>query len=415
MARPTHHRRDDCRLCGGRDLARVLELTPTPPANAFVGAEARHVAQPVFPLEVLFCRACTHVQLGVVVDAESLFADYVYVSGTSSVFVEHFEDYAAQVTNAFDLAPGGLVVDIGSNDGTLLGFFRGVGMEVLGVDPARAIAESASQAGIETWATFFDADVAAEARRRHGAAACVTANNVFAHMDDLGGVVDGVRALLAADGVFVFEVSYLLDVYEKSLFDTIYHEHLDYHSVAPLVGFFAGRGMELIDAARVPSHGGSVRCVAQPAGGPHAVRPGVADLIGTERRARLDREETLAGYGRRIEALGDELEALVRRLRGEGKRIAGYGAPAKATTLMYHFGLGPDEIEFIVDESPLKQGLFTPGLHVPVVGAEAIDERRPDYLLVLAWNFADSIIAKNQAFREAGGRFIVPLPAVTVY
>jgi SAM-dependent methyltransferase len=410
-----YRHRDDCRLCGGTDLGKVLSLTPTPPANAFVDDVGRRREQPVFPLDLWFCRSCTHVQMLDVVDPETLFGDYVYVSGTSPVFVRHFEDYAATVIGAYGLSPGDRVVDIGSNDGTLLRAFQDQGMTVLGIDPARDIARRANEAGIETLAAFFDPALGAEICDTRGAAACVTANNVFAHVDDLGGVVDGVRALLAADGVFVFEVSYLVDVYEKTLFDTVYHEHLDYHSVRPLVDFFAGHGMQLIDAGRVASHGGSLRAVAQVAGGPHPVAPGVAELIAVEADLRLQREETLVDYGNRIDAVGGELRDLLDAIRADGKRVAGFGAPAKATTLMYHFGLGPETVEFIVDDSPLKQGLFTPGLHVPVLSSAAITERRPDYLLILAWNFAEAIIAKNQAFRDGGGQFIVPLPSVSVY
>ena len=407
--------RDDCRLCGSTDLGKVLSLTPTPPANAFVDDAGRRQKQPVFPLDLWFCRSCTHVQMLDVVDPEILFTDYVYVSGTSPVFIRHFEDYAATVIDAYGLSAGDRVVDIGSNDGTLLRVFQDRGMAVLGIDPAREIAGRANEAGIETLAAFFDPALGAEIRQTRGAAACVTANNVFAHADDLAGVVDGVGALLAADGVFVFEVSYLVDVYEKTLFDTIYHEHLDYHSVRPLVDFFAGRGMQLIDATRVDSHGGSLRGVAQIAGGPYSPAPGVAELIAVEGGLGLQREQTLLDYGRRIDVLGAELGDLLDGIRADGKRIAGFGAPAKATTLMYHFGLGPETIEFIVDDSPLKQGLFTPGLHVPVLSSEAIAEKRPDYLLILAWNFAGPIMAKNQAFRDGGGRFIVPLPGVSVY
>ncbi len=411
---PYRHR-DNCRLCGDTDLGKVLSLTPTPPANAFVDDVGRRQEQPVFPLALWFCRSCTHVQMLDVVDPETLFADYVYVSGTSPVFVRHFEDYAATVIDAYGLSAGDRVVDIGSNDGTLLRAFQDRGMSVLGIDPARDIARRANEAGIETLAAFFDPALGATIRDSRGAAACVTANNVFAHVDDLGGVVDGVGALLAADGVFVFEVSYLVDVYEKTLFDTVYHEHLDYHSVRPLVDFFAGHGMQLIDASRVASHGGSLRAVAQVAGGPHPVAPGVAELIAVEADLRLQREETLVDYGNRIDAVGAELRDLLDAIGADGKRIAGFGAPAKATTLMYHFGLGPETVEFIVDDSPLKQGLYTPGLHVPVLSSAAIAERRPDYLLILAWNFAEAIIAKNQAFRDGGGQFIVPLPSVSVY
>ena len=246
------------------------------------------------------------------------------------------------------------------------------------------------------------------------AAAVVTANNVFAHIDDLAGVVAGVRALLDAGGVFVFEVSYLADVLEKTLFDTIYHEHLSYHAVAPLVSFFSHHGMELIAAERVDTHGGSLRGVAQLASGAGEVAESVTACLELEERLGLGRAETFHDFAERIDTLKISLRDLLSGLKAEGQSIAGYGAPAKATTLMYHFGLGPDIIDFIVDDSPLKQGLYSPGLHVPVLPSGAIAEHRPDYLLILAWNFAQPIMANNSAFHEAGGRFIIPVPELEV-
>jgi hypothetical protein len=251
-------------------------------------------------------------------------------------------------------------------------------------------------------------------REKKGAAAVVTANNVFAHIDDLASMVAGVRTLLDDDGVFVFEVSYLTDVLEKTLFDTIYHEHLSYHTVAPLVSFFAANGMELITADRVDTHGGSLRGVAQLAGGARAVASSVAACLELEDRLGLGRPWTFHDFAQRIDVLKTSLRDLLAGLKAEGRSIAGYGAPAKATTLMYHFGLSPDIIDFIVDDSPLKQGLYSPGLHVPVLPSGAIAEHRPDYLLILAWNFAQPIMANNSAFHEAGGRFIIPVPELEV-
>src|SRR5215469_16163821 len=266
MANDLCHRRKTCRLCGGPRLISVLELAPTPPANAFVPREELGKTQQRFPLDVFFCEDCTHAQLLDVVDPSVLFENYVYVSGTSPSFVAHFESYARGIMEQFRPQPGGLVLDIGSNDGTLLRFFQKAGMKVLGIDPARNIAQEATRNGIPTLATFFNPQLAKQLRGEHGPASVITANNVFAHIDNLEGVVEGIRTLLAPDGVFVFEVSYLSDVFEKTLFDTIYHEHLDYHSVKPLVPFFRRLGMELIEAQRVSSHGGSLRGIAQLAG-----------------------------------------------------------------------------------------------------------------------------------------------------
>jgi SAM-dependent methyltransferase len=371
--------------------------------------------QQVFPLDVFFCENCAHVQLLDVVDPRVLFENYVYVSGTSPAFVAHFENYANDLLGRFKPAAGSLVVDIGSNDGTLLRFFQKAGMNVLGIDPAKNIAENATRSGVETLPQFFTTALAKEISATRGTAKIITGNNVFAHIDDLKGVVDGVRTLLAPDGVFAFEVSYLLDVYENTLFDTIYHEHLDYHSVKPLVQFFHANGMELIEAIRVPSHGGSLRGIAKKAGGPHPAGASVQQCVDLEAKLGLHKAETFVQFGRNIDALKNELGKLLRRLKAEGKSIAGFGAPAKATTLMYHFGIGPDLIDFIIDDSPLKQGLFSPGLHIPVLPAAAIAERKPDYLVLLAWNFAGPIMQKNEAYKKQGGRFIVPIPKVEVH
>lgn len=409
------HRRETCRLCGGRNLTQVLGLAPTPPANAFVTEAEKGKPQEAFPLDVFFCEDCAHVQLLDVVDPRVLFENYVYVSGTSPVFVKHFQDYAAFVRDRFAPARGGLALDVGSNDGTLLRFFKELGFRALGVDPAREIARRATEAGIETIPGFFTPELAAEIRSESGPASVVTANNVFAHADDLGGIVKGIRALLAPDGVFVFEVSYLVDVYEKTLFDTIYHEHVAYHSVKPLIGFLKRNGLELIQAHRVDSHGGSLRGVAQLAGGPRPVDSSVGELVALEEGLGLDRAETLKGFAAKIDRARDDLAGLLKRLKAEDKAIAGFGAPAKATTLMHHFGIDSDLIDFIVDDSPLKQGLYSPGLHIPVLPSQAIRDRKPDYLVILAWNFAGPIMDKHAAFRQGGGHFIVPLPLVEVF
>jgi SAM-dependent methyltransferase len=411
----TYYHRDTCRLCRASDLTKVLALTPTPPANAFVTEAELCVPQPAFPLDVWLCNNCGHVQLLDVVDARILYQHYVYVSGTSPVFVRHFERYARYVSDTFGPAAGSLALDIGSNDGTLLRFFKGAGHRVLGVEPAEEISEASRQAGIPTLTGFFGEALADRILREHGHAAVVTANNVIAHIDDLAAVTRGVAKLLAPDGVFVFEVSYLVDVLEKTLFDTIYHEHLDYHSVEPLQPFFRSCGLELIEALRVDSHGGSLRGVAQRAGGPRKVGASVAGLVAREREMGLRNADTFRTFGARITNVGSELTALLEKLKREGKRIAGFGAPAKATTLLYHLGITPQLLDFIVDDSPLKQGRHTPGMHIPVLPAPALYERGVDYTVILAWNFAEPIMKKHSAWREGGGRFIVPLPKLEVH
>jgi SAM-dependent methyltransferase len=410
-----YYRRKTCRLCGGKHLVLALELTPTPLANAFVPREEVDKPQPLFPLDVFFCVDCRHVQLLDVVDPSVLFENYVYVSGTSTSFIAHFENYVKGVLNQFKPAPGSLVIDIGSNDGTMLRFFQQAGMKVLGVDPARSIADEAKRKGIPTMTAFFNPKLAAEIRAQHGPASIITANNVFAHIDNLEAIVEGIRALIAPDGVFMFEVSYLVDVFQNTLFDTIYHEHLDYHSVKPLVPFFKRLGMELIEAVRVGSHGGSLHGTAQLKNGPHPVGKSVAEAVAIEEKLGLDRAETFHQFGRNINLLKADLGKLLRELKAQGKKIAGFGAPAKATTLMYHFGIGHDLVDFIVDDSPLKQNLFTPGHHVPVVPSSVMYEQKPDYVLILAWNFAGPIMKSHRAYTENGGHFIVPIPKLEIH
>lgn len=407
-------RRSTCRLCDSHDLDLVLALEPTPPANAFVPEELVGIPQETFPLDVFFCRSCGHVQLLDVVNPRVLFENYVYVSGTSPVFVKHFEEYAADIHQRYGSDKNELVVDIGSNDGTLLSFFKKSGYRVLGIDPAQDISRAATENGIETLCDFFSSRLSKMISESHGKARIITANNVFAHADDLKDITLGIRDLLAPNGVFVFEVSYLVDVFEKTLFDTIYHEHVAYHSVKPLKAFFELCGMELIRVERIDSHGGSLRGIAQRAGDTNTVDASVDELIALEASMGLDKPQTLKAFGQKIDAVKSELTDILSRLKTEGKSIAGFGAPAKATTLMYHFGIGSNVIDFIVDDSPLKQNLYAPGLHIPVVSSSAIYDQKPDAVVILAWNFAGPIIKNHQKYLASGGQFIVPLPEIEV-
>ena len=409
-------RRTDCRLCGGTSLTEVLALRPTPPANAFVSRSALNEYQPVFPLELFFCDTCAHVQLLDVLDADLLFKNYVYVSGTSPVFVKHFKEYAETILKSYiPNSANQLVIDIGSNDGTLLKQFQGIGMNVLGIDPAQEISAKASAEGVKTLSKFFTRDLAREIRVDHGAATVITANNVFAHADDLIDITNGIHDLLAPNGVFVFEVSYLADVFKGTLFDTIYHEHLAYHSVKPLQQFFINYGMEMISARRVGTHGGSLRGVVQLIEGPHSSDGSVELLIKEEANLGLHNARTFQIFGLEIGKIKVELTRLLRKLKDAGKVIVGFGAPAKATTLMYHFNIGPDILDFIVDDSPLKQGLYSPGMHIPILPSSAIYNTKPDVVLVLAWNFAKSIMENHADYLNHGGTFIVPLPKVEIF
>jgi SAM-dependent methyltransferase len=396
--------RSTCRLCGSHKLDTVLQLQPTPPANEFVTPDRAAEAQQEFPLYLSQCGDCGHVQLPVVVAPDILFSNYVYVSGTSQSFVRHFSDYALDMVERFGLKPGDLVVDIGSNDGTLLGFFKAAGMRVLGVDPAKKIVAQANASGIETLCTFFDRVTAAKILSEYGSATLVLANNVFAHADDLRGIANGVKDILdPARGRFVFEVQYLVDLVQETLFDMVYHEHLSYHSLEPLVPFFGSIGMSVIDASRVPTHGGSIRVVVQSG----------QELESSVRMQELLRQENRALSGDPFGVMAHRIQRASRQvcdaLQGVAGTVVGYGAPAKLTTLMYQFGIRPDQIAYVVDDSPWKQGLLTPGKHIPVKSPVLLldPDNMPACILIFAWNFAEQIISKYPQFK---GSFIVPLP-----
>ncbi|MGB7542992.1 MAG: class I SAM-dependent methyltransferase [Burkholderiales bacterium] len=413
MTSASAHKRDTCRLCEGRNLELALPLTPTPLADSYVPAKLLDKAQEVYPLDLYLCRDCGHVQLLDVVHPEVIYYDYIYETKSSLGLVEHFRQYADEVLARVKPPQGALVVDLGSNDGSLLGFFKQRGMRVLGIDPAREIARRATEVGIETLPELYTRELARKLRSERGAAAIVTANNLFANVDELGSFTDAIRDLLAPDGVFIFESFYLVDWIQHMVFDFTYHEHLSYFSAKPLAKFFQRHGMELIDALRVPTKGGSVRYTVQLAGGPRPVSPSVKKLMDLETTVGSDHIKTFRAFTKKIDAAKEQLAALLRDLKAQGKTVAGYGASATTTTLVYHFGLAPS-LQFMVDDYAAKQNLFSPGDHIPVLAPEELYRRKPDYVLVLAWRYFEPIVKKHQAYLKQGGHFIVPLPELKV-
>lgn len=407
--RKDYFRRPDCRLCNHSKLDLALQLTPSPPVDAFVPKEKLNISQETFPLDLFVCRDCGHAQLLDVVDPKILFGNYIYETASSPGLVNHFRRYANEVAEYVKPPTGGLVIEIGSNDGTLLSFFKQKGLRVLGIDPATEIAAGATSKGLPTLPEFFGSAVAKSVRKNYGEAVLVCANNVFAHSDSLADMADGVRALLSSDGVFVFEVSYMLDMIENMVFDFIYHEHLCHHAVKPLQRFLAAHGMELINVERVSTKGGSIRVYAQLAGGPRPVLPIVEELIKREEEFGLYSLHCYRNYSAKVEQIREQNAGLIKNLLAQGKTIAAYGASATTTVLTYHFDLG-NALKFIIDDNPTRQGLYSPGHHIPVVSAESIYEMKPDYVVVLAWRFADMIIKKHQEYLSQGGRFIIPLP-----
>ncbi len=412
MDKPVYHR-DTCRLCDSHHVELVLKLAECPPVDAFVPAERLGEKQSLFPMDLYLCHECGHGQLLDVVSPRLLFGDYIYTTASSPGLVKYFGDYAAKVLSQLNLTPGAAALDIGSNDGTLLRFFKERGLKVLGVDPASEIAAAATLGGIETLPDFFNSKIATTIRQERGAFDLVTANNVFAHSDQLGDMADGVRILLAPAGVFVFEVSYLLDMMRNMVFDFIYHEHLSHHSVKPLQRFLAAHGLNLFHVETTPSKGGTLRCFAQLDGGPLPIDPSVARLIESEVDAGLYRRETYDAWAARINKAKQDLNAELARSQAAGRKIAGYGASATGTVITYHFEIGAT-LDFLIDDNPLRQNRYSPGHHTAVLSSRALSERKPDDVVILVWRFADMIVARNREFLDQGGRFIVPLPDLRI-
>jgi SAM-dependent methyltransferase len=404
--------RDTCRMCDSNQLTKIIGLTPTPPGNDFLTESELGINEFEYPLDLYFCLDCYHVQLGHVVDPKILYQkNYTYVSGTSSEFVLHLKTFAQKMIKDYKLKSENLVIDIGSNDGTCLSFFKEAGLRVLGIDPAQDIAQNATKNGIETIGDFFSYDLAINLKRDYGGAKLITSHNACAHIDDLLDIVKGVNHLLENDGVFVVEVGYFVDVYNNTWFDTIYHEHLDFHTLAPFEKLFKRVGMEMIGAERISPQGGSIRIFSQKLGGKLKKDSSIGNLIALENSLGLNQVETFHKFNKKINVVKKDLKKLVKELKNQGKTIAGFGAPTKATTLMQHFDLNAEVLDFIVDDNPLKQGLYSPISHIPIFSSDVLYDLKPDYVLILAWNFAKPIMNAHIKYSTEIGQFIVPMPS----
>lgn len=398
-----------CRYCRSQRLTQIVSLGPQPPANNFLRAE-EIPSEPRYPLDVSVCEECCLVQLVDVVPAEALFDHYLYRSSSSRALVQHYAALAASLSRRFRLRAGDVVVDVGCNDGALLRECTLPGLVRVGVEPSDA-AEAAAADGLRVLRAFFAPAITQRIVDDVGPARLVTATNVFAHVDAIDPFVEGIRLLLAEDGALMIEASYLLDVIDQTLFDTIYHEHLCYLSLTPLVPFLARHGLEVFDVERVPfgASGPAIRVFAQRQGGGEPVRPSVTDLLAAETRWGIRSVSRYRDYADRVAQVKAGVLELMEPLRASGKRLGGYGAPAKGNTLLNYFGLTAASLECIADTNPLKQGLVTPGSHIPIVSEEAFLERMPDYALLLSWNYLDFFL-QHSAYIRKGGRFIVPLP-----
>jgi CDP-6-deoxy-D-xylo-4-hexulose-3-dehydrase len=394
-----------CRACDSKNLLAFLPLGDHPPANAFVPPDRRDAPQPSGPLDSTVCLDCGLIQVADRIPPD-FFRHYLYVPSAAQTMHGHFDELADRLAA---VAQGGLIVDIGCNDGLLLGACAAKGAGVLGVDPAENLAVRARARGIDVVTDYFGPETAARLRAEHGPAKVIVTTNTLNHVGDLRAFMRGVDTLLADDGAFVVEAPWARDLLALNAFDTIYQEHVSEFSLLSLQRLGQSVGLEITHVRRLPIHAGSLRVFFSRAGTVEPT-PAVAELLALERADGMLDPAAYAEFADRVARVGDELRATLGALKAEGLRIAGYGAPAKGQTLLIHFGVGPDTLDYLVDRNPLKQGLLSPGMLIPVVGPEELARRRPDVLLVLAWNFLDEIVEQQAEFLASGGRILAPLP-----
>jgi hypothetical protein len=395
-------------------LRPFLSLGPTPLANSFLGADQDFKNEKYFPLDVYFCQDCSLVQLLDVINPEVLFRDYIYISGTSETIASHQAAYSKKVVSYLNLTPADLVVEIASNDGSLLRAFQKYAVKTLGIEPARNLARIANEAGVETLDVFFDSSTAREVVDRFGRAKAVVANNVLAHVDEPRDLLEGCRQLLSKDGLVIIEVPYIVDMLEHLEYDTIYHEHLCYFSVATFKQLCEMAGLTLINVERVPVHGGSLRLYAGARDRFGQAPEVIESIIHSEQETGLHDFASYERFALAVRQNREILRSLLESLNAQGKSIVGYGAPAKGNTLLNYCQIGTQLIHYTVDKNPLKVGKFTPGMHIPVLPVESLILNQPDYVLILAWNFATEIIRQQQVYQERGGKFIIPIPTPEV-
>ena len=398
---------EQCRACKSNNLFMCLPMGSHPPANGFVRADQLTQAQASFPLNMHVCLDCALIQVPDNVPA-GFFRNYLYVPSASETMHAHFSSFAAKVVAQF--SGGGLIVDIGCNDGLFLGACKALGAPVLGIDPADNITVRAKQKGIDVVSEYFGKATAASVARTHRAPSVIVTTNTFNHISDLHDFMAGVMLLLDSKGAFVVEVPTAIDLIANNEFDTIYHEHVSEFSVKSFVDLYRFFDMEVFDIEALPIHGGSMRVYGQRCGGPRPAQSIVREWLERERRDGLFLRGTYEAFRDRVHRTRNELVRLLRELKFQGKRLAGYGAPAKGNTLLNFYGIGPDLLDFLADRNELKHGLYSPGMLIPVVPTSCILKKQPDYLLILAWNFADEIIAQQDAYRRGGGKFIIPIP-----
>ena len=409
-----YHKETECRICSSQDLELILDLGNQPLANAFIKKEDLQKSENRFPLRLYLCKNCHLLQLLDIVDKEYLFKEYLYLTSASKPIVSHFETYASEIYDEFlKVSADPLVIEIGSNDGSLLKEFQKFGTNVLGIEPAKNIAKIANDIGIPTKNVFLNYDAAKKISLEQRASVII-ANNVLGHIEDLKEFIKCIKVLLDDNGIFVFEVPHLLDLMQKLEFDTVYHEHLSYLSLKPLISLTNEFDLEIFDVKKQKVHGGTIRVFVSKKG-QFKKTSNLEKLISIEKKSGIYDIKTYKMFARNVKQLKNLLQNELKKCKSEGKTIFGYGAPAKGNVLLNYCDIGKEFLDYILDTTPLKQGLYTPGMHIPVRLYQTLPKNASQYVaLLLAWNYEKDIIHKENEFRENGGRFLVPIPTPNI-
>lgn len=403
-----------CRFCGTALSDLLVDLGHSPLSNRFVREDQLCQMEPFYPLAVYVCQTCLLVQLPAVEAPDRIFSDYAYFSSYSDTSLAHARQYCETVTRRFALGEDTPVVEIASNDGYLLQYFQALGVPVLGVEPASNVAEAARQKGIETVVSFFGSALARELCVQGRSARLLIGNNVLAHVPDLNDFVEGLRILLEPGGTLTMEFPHLLRLMEGSQFDTIYHEHFSYFSLLSARRIFAAHGLSIFDVEEPPTHGGSLRIFVKHSAEVEQHEPAVSRIEELERAQGLDRMATYASFSDRARAVKRSLLSFLIGAKEAGQTVAAYGAPAKGNTLLNYCGVRTDFIDYTVDRSPHKQGLFLPGTHIPIHTPDHLLRTRPDFVVILPWNLKDEIMSQMSHVRSWGGKFVVPIPELQI-
>ena len=410
----SHYFRNDCRLCHSKNLSLALSLENSPLCDAYVQENKKHLHQDTFPLELYLCLDCGFLQIECVVNPEIIYRDYIYVTSSSLGLNDHFNKYASDVISRLNIPENSYVLDVGSNDGMLLKCFKKLKMKVLGIEPAIETAEKATERGIESISDFFGPKIAKNIFKEYGAMDVITINNLLANVDNLDELAESVEYLLSPNGFLIIESSYLGDMINNMVFDFIYHEHLSYLSIIPLVKYFKKFGLELMDLQKVPTKGGSMRYYFQNKNDSKSVKPHVVEWINDEIVNGLHDIERYKKYEIQIEKTKTECLEVLQKLVDSKASIIGYGASATSTTLIHHYGL-QNILDYLVDDNPAKIGTYSPGLHLPVKAPFVLNNLNPTAVLILAWRFTDTIVNKHLSYLKGGGTFIRPLPNLKIF